>query len=165
MAKISHRFGDTPRLSYRKVYKLGKKNLTPKKLQQKVSKQKWESSNNVNFLGDTPRHRYRKVYNVDNSKVNLKRNIFKQKKLNIKLCEQKSFAAAIRLKIILYFYENEHNDFFFKLSFMCMQTSQQVIIQLQKEENTNILQVKGYNLMYHKFILHSMKWVKKLKRV
>ena len=52
-----------------------------------------------------------------------------------------------------------------KFSFMFMQKSQQEIIELQNEKNTNILQVEGYNLMYHKLMLLSMRWMKKIERV
>ena len=38
-----------------------------------------------------------------------------------------------------------------------------VYIQLENK-NTNVLLVEGYNLMYHKFILLSMNWVKKMKK-
>ena len=49
-----------------------------------------------------------------------------------------------------------------KMSVMCMQNSHQVNFQLHDEKYTKILQVQGYK-MYHKLILISMKWVKKLK--
>ena len=50
-----------------------------------------------------------------------------------------------------------------KMSVTCMQNSHQVNCQLHDKKYTKILQDEGYNLMYHKLVLISMKWGNKLK--
>ena len=44
-----------------------------------------------------------------------------------------------------------------------MQNSWKIIMQIKNVKKNNILHADGYNLMYHKFILLSIKWVKKLE--
>ena len=62
-------------------------------------------------------------------------------------------------------YVNKQSRIRFKqtMSPMLMQNSWKIFIQIQNEKMNNILHADGYNLMYHKLILLSMKWVKQRK--
>ena len=50
-----------------------------------------------------------------------------------------------------------------KMLRMLMQNSWKITIQIQNEEMNDILHADGYNFMYHKLILLSMKRVKQRK--
>ena len=77
---------------------------------------------------------------------------------NKKVCTSKNNASYIN-----FIMKQSRIGFKQTMSPMLMQNSWKIIMQIQNDKTKNILHADGYNLMYHKLILLSMKYVKQRK--
>ena len=87
-------------------------------------------------------------------------NIWWRSELRIKSSSPFSAVLSVPSK---HHRKQSRNRYKQKRSPMLMQNSWKIIMQIKNEKKNNILHADGYNLMYHKLILLSMKRVKQRK--